>query len=145
MKQKAARWGRISMVESGRSMVQKAGLRKRNQMVGKWGEDCAAAFLTGQGYELIERNVRTPEGEIDLVVCKNKTLTFVEVKTRRNNRSGFPEEAITEEKLEHMENSAEHYLQAHPDYGTNWQIGVIAVTGSLNSQNPMIEWFEDVA
>jgi putative endonuclease len=116
-----------------------------NQMIGKWGEDCAADFLDQSGFQVVERNVRTPEGEIDLIVQKDNILVFVEVKARRHGQNGYPEEAITEEKLEHMQNSAEYYLAEHPEYAEKWRIDVIAVTGALNSQHPQIEWFEDAA
>lgn len=121
----------------------KQSTNKHNQMLGKWGEDCAAEYLKRHGYNIISRNMRTPEGEIDLIAQKDKLLIFVEVKTRSNSLSGYPEEAITEEKLEHMNNSAEWYLQEHPDKAENWRIDVISVIGKLNCQNPQIEWFED--
>jgi putative endonuclease len=117
--------------------------KKHNQLIGKWGEDCAADYLEQKGYLILARNVRTPEGEIDLIAQKEGSLVFVEVKTRTDNQRGYPEEAVTEEKMEHMNNSAEHYLESHPEYEDQWRIDVIAVTGKLNSQNPQIEWFED--
>ena len=40
---------------------------KHNQQVGKWGEDAAATYLVEHGLIIIERNVRTPYGEIDIV------------------------------------------------------------------------------
>jgi putative endonuclease len=116
-----------------------------NQLVGKWGEDCAFAFLESKGIRILERNIRTPEGEIDLIALDNGTLVFVEVKTRLHHKAGYPEEAVTEEKLEHMFDSAEFWLQTHPEYEDNWRLDVIAVTGSLNSQSPQIEWFENAA
>jgi putative endonuclease len=123
--------------------MQKKPVNRHNQVIGKWGEDRAAAFLEEKGFSINARNVRTPEGEIDLIAQKGEILVFVEVKTRTHNLDGYPEEAVTEEKLEHMNNSAESYLQEHPEFGENWRIDVIAVTGKLNDQNPQIEWFED--
>ena len=48
------------------------------------GEEEAARFLTRSGYAILDRNVRTRAGEIDLVAKEGKTLVFVEVKTRRD-------------------------------------------------------------
>jgi putative endonuclease len=117
----------------------------RNQIVGKWGEDCAFAFLESKGFKILDRNVRTPAGEIDLIALDHETLVFVEVKTRSHIRAGYPEEAVTEDKLEHMVDSAESWLEEHTDYEDNWRLDVVAVTGMLNSKNPQIEWFENAA
>ncbi|MCK7480896.1 MAG: YraN family protein [Candidatus Moduliflexus flocculans] len=40
---------------------------KHNQRVGKWGEETAVEYLKHKGYEIVEQNVRTPYGEIDIV------------------------------------------------------------------------------
>ncbi|HTZ86928.1 MAG TPA: YraN family protein [Solirubrobacteraceae bacterium] len=47
------------------------------------GEQIAADYLRRRGYSVLDRNVRTRRGEIDLVAFKCSTLVFVEVKTRR--------------------------------------------------------------
>jgi putative endonuclease len=117
----------------------------RNQKIGKWGEDRAFDYLESKGFKVVARNVRTPAGEIDLIALDHDTLVFVEVKTRSHHQAGYPEEAVTEEKLEHMMDSAENWLQDHPEYENNWRLDVIAVTGKINSQNPQIEWFENAA
>ena len=117
----------------------------RNQKIGKWGEDCAFNYLESKGFKVVARNVRTPAGEIDMIVLDHEILVFVEVKTRSHHKAGYPEEAVTEEKLEHMIDSAENWLQDHPEYENNWRMDVIAVTGVINSQNPQIEWFENAA
>ncbi len=117
----------------------------RNQKIGKWGEDCASDYLAGKGFKIVARNVRTSAGEIDLIALDQETLVFVEVKTRSHLQAGYPEEAVTEEKLEHMIDSAENWLQDHPEFENNWRMDVIAVTGVINSQNPQIEWFENAA
>lgn len=117
----------------------------RNQIVGQWGEDCALAFLESKGFKVLDRNVRTPAGEIDLIALDHEMLIFVEVKTRSHNQAGYPEEAVTEEKLEHMIDSAEIWLEKHSEYQDNWRLDVISITGKLNQHNPQIEWFENAA
>lgn len=123
--------------------MMKQATNKHNQIIGQWGESCAADFLARHGFIIAAKNVRTPKGEIDLIAQKEGLLVFVEVKTRSHNLGGYPEEAVTEAKLEHMNNSAEWYIQEHAENEDNWRIDVISVTGKLNSQNPQIEWFED--
>jgi len=100
-----------------------------NRRIGKLGEDAAAAYLASRGYEILARNVRTPHGEIDLIVrAPEGYLAFVEVKTRTGDAFGAPEEAITAAKWAHMVAAAEYWLyetDAAPQ--ADWQIDVIAV------------------
>jgi putative endonuclease len=107
------------------------------------GEEIAASFLERHGYKIIAKNVRTTEGEIDLIAEYKGEVIFCEVKTRKNNSAGFPEEAVTDEKMEHMLDSAESYLSENPQYGDNWRVDVISVTGDLHDAHPQIEWFEN--
>lgn len=123
----------------------KAVVNRRKQILGAWGEDCAAGFLQSKGFQVVARNHRTPEGEIDLILVKDGHLVFVEVKTRIHNQAGYPEESVTETKLEHLMGAAECYLEQHSEYADDWRVDVIAVTGALNCSNPQIEWFENAA
>ncbi len=97
----------------------------RNQRVGRWGEQAAADYMTGKGYEVIARNVRTPYGEIDLIVQKDGFTIFVEVKARTTSSLGPPEMAVTPRKQQHMLACAEYYVQQNAI--DHWQIDVIAV------------------
>jgi len=115
------------------------------QRLGKWGEDKALDYMLAHGCQYLDRNVRTPEGEIDILVTKDNTLVFVEVKTRRNTSFGYPEEAVTEDKMEHLVNSAEWYLQTHEGCPEDWRIDVIAIIGAPNRGEPKLEWFENVS
>ena len=98
---------------------------KRNQKVGRWGEQAAADYLSAKGYEILARNVRTPYGEIDLIAQKDSFTIFVEVKARTSKSLGPPEIAVTPRKQEHMLACAEHYAQQNAI--DHWQIDVIAV------------------
>jgi len=57
------------------------------QNLGRWGEDEAARYLQQQGMKVLERNLKTPVGEIDILARKGRYLVFVEVKTRRSSGS----------------------------------------------------------
>jgi putative endonuclease len=54
----------------------------RNQRIGTWGEQAASDYLQARGFEILDRNVRTPYGEIDLLALRDRQTIFVEVKTR---------------------------------------------------------------
>jgi putative endonuclease len=111
--------------------------RKKNttrQALGRWGETRAAEFLAAQGYTLVERNYRTPYGEIDLVVRREAAgpgerpeVVFIEVKTRRSATFGDPEVSVSSRKQAHLLASVQRYMQDHPDLDADWRIDVISI------------------
>ena len=80
------------------------------QCLGRLGEDISVIFLEENGYRVLERNYRCRYGEIDIIAVKDKTVVFIEVKTRRSINYGYPVEAITKIKMKHMYNSSTYYL-----------------------------------
>ena len=111
------------------------------QKIGRWGEQTAADYLTNLGYEILERNLRTPYGEIDIVTRFKGITIFVEVKSRTSRKFGLPEDAINANKQAHLQTSAEYYAQQHKL--NFWQIDAIAVEGRPG-QTPEITHFENV-
>lgn len=81
--------------------------------MGAWGEARASEFLQNKGFLLVEKNYRSPYGEIDLIMEDDTYLIFVEVKLRKNSRFGTPAEAVTPKKQEKLRNTALLYLQNH--------------------------------
>ena len=114
----------------------------QKQSLGRWGEEVAAQYLMSLGYEILERNVRTEYGELDLVTRQGAQLIFVEVKARSSADFGEPEEAVTPAKQQHLLDAAESYLQAHPEFEGDWHVDVIAVR-RLKGRNPEIVHFEN--
>ena len=78
--------------------------------LGRIGESLAASYLIGCGWEIVDRNVRYREGEIDLVASRDGVLAFVEVKTRRSAAFGSPAEAVTRRKQRTIRIVASRYL-----------------------------------
>ena len=115
-----------------------------HQTLGKWGEQIAAEYLTQHAYLLLERNLRTPYGEIDIVASQDDMLVFIEVKTRSSNSLGFPEISITPKKFSHMLSSAQAYLLDHPDLKSPWRIDVISIQRLAPGQPPEVAHFENV-
>ncbi len=78
------------------------------------GEEEAARFLSRSGYAILEKNVRTRAGEIDLVAKEGKTLVFVEVKTRRDMAppEAPPQAAVNTRKQNRLGKLAHGYLKA---------------------------------
>jgi putative endonuclease len=113
------------------------------QALGRLGESLAAEFLEKLGYSIIERNFRTPYGEIDLITKQGDVIIFTEVKTRSSSSLGPPEISITRKKSEHIRNAAEYYIQQHPDMSDDWRIDVISVQMQSKNIHPKILHFEN--
>lgn len=118
------------------------------QEIGRWGENLAADFLEKRRYSILERNYRTLSGEIDLVALqdfgKEMVLVFVEVKTRTSESFGYPEQAITRKKWDHLLRTINDFQDNHPQYEYDWRVDVIAVQRLSVDQSPDIKHFENV-
>ena len=97
------------------------------QGLGQTGERLAAEELVRRGYHILERNFRCSYGEIDLIAEDEQDLIFVEVKTRRGNVYGLPEEAVTYRKRQKIVQVASYYLDIHACSERSWRIDVVAV------------------
>jgi putative endonuclease len=97
--------------------------------LGRFGEDVAARWLQDQGYEIVDRNWRCPEGELDLVGIHQGWWVAVEVKTRRGTGYGHPFEAINARKLRRLHRLAWQWGAAHPDAGrmAGWRVDAVSV------------------
>lgn len=115
------------------------------QSLGRWGENLAAEYLQAQGYTILERNVHTPYGEIDLVAeqADPPTLVFVEVKARRSRQYGLPEEAVNSRKQVHLLSAVSYYLQQHPEFPGAIRLDVIAIQSYQPGTVPVITHFEN--
>lgn len=119
-----------------------AEIPKKRKELGIWGEDLASRYLMENGVTIINKNIRTPYGEIDLVGEMDGLILFVEVKTRRWCSYGFPEESVNRKKAEHMVNSASSFMQKREKDYQPWRIDVVSVLiGKNNSVN--IKWFKN--
>lgn len=66
---------------------------------GQIGEDLAKKYLENKGYKIIEKDFKTKFAEIDLVGIKNNELVIFEVRTKRGEMFGSPEDTINKKKL----------------------------------------------
>lgn len=80
------------------------------QIIGNKGEDIACEYLIKNGYKIVERNFRIPGGEIDIIARHNDELIFCEVKTRKSQKFGYPEEAVTMHKMKRITRAIKKYL-----------------------------------
>ena len=66
--------------------------------LGQSGEDAVVAWYEAHGYQIVVRNWRCREGELDLVVRRGRSYVFCEVKSRSSTAFGAPAEAVGREK-----------------------------------------------
>jgi putative endonuclease len=117
--------------------AQLAGLRG----VGQRGEGLAIRALKHAGYEVLDRNFRTPVGEIDIVGREKGVLCFIEVKWRRDDTMGHPAEAVTREKQRRLARTAQWYLAKNPRLGGPARFDVVAILD--DSEDPKVEIIRD--
>ncbi|MFW6149769.1 MAG: YraN family protein [Atribacterota bacterium] len=78
---------------------------------GQIGEDLAGQYLLKNGYTILEQNLKAPFGEIDIIAEKKNCICFIEVKSRKSNQYGLPEEAITSIKKKRIIKVAQLYIK----------------------------------
>ncbi|HVE64300.1 MAG TPA: YraN family protein [Mycobacteriales bacterium] len=81
--------------------------------LGRYGERVALRHLIEAGHEILDRNWRCADGEIDIVSRCEGVITFVEVKTRRSGRFGEPAEAVGLRKQTKIRELAAIWLREH--------------------------------
>lgn len=94
---------------------------------GKLGERLAREYLEKQGYRILGAGVRTKFGELDIIARDGETVVFVEVKTRRGDEHGTPEDAVDRRKQQHLSACAHAYLYEHKLLGSPFRIDIIAI------------------
>ena len=108
-------------------------LRKsRNLAVGTFGEARVADYRVKLGDEVLDRNWRVREGEIDVITLDTQGIFhFIEVKTRSSMAFGHPFESISQVKLLRMQRLAMGWLVTHDCFGCEYSIDIASVL--LNS------------
>ena len=88
--------------------------RQWGHWLGRYGEEAAAHYLLGAGYQVLDRNwiCRDPDlrGELDLIARYRRTIVACEVKTRASDRLAHPAEAVTPEKATRLRLLATRWL-----------------------------------
>lgn len=111
--------------------------------MGKDGEKAVKALLEDKGYKILETNYRTRYGEIDIIASVERTLVFVEVKTRVSMNCGIPQEAVNYRKQQRIRKLAVEYLSkpGHERY-LDLRFDVAAVTADSTWKITDITIFE---
>ncbi|HZZ29726.1 MAG TPA: YraN family protein [Pirellulales bacterium] len=111
--------------------------------LGYLGERAVEKHLKRQGYKIVARGLRLRGGELDLVAVENRTVVFVEVKTRRTAHFGLPQEAVDSRKQWRLTRAALFYLKRHGLLEYPARFDVVAVTWPHQAKRPTIEHFQN--
>lgn len=98
----------------------------KHKETGIKGELIAASFLLKKGYEILHTNWKAGNKEIDIIALKDDIVVFVEVKTRNSFDFGYPEEAVTAKKQEHIKAVALAFCETDSRY-QNIRFDVISI------------------
>jgi putative endonuclease len=111
--------------------------------LGKWGEDCAEAFLVKKGYYICSRDWHLGKRDIDIIAYTPDMLTivFVEVKTRRSDDVMEPAEAVDRKKIKSIGYCANAYIK-ELNIDMEMRFDIIAIVGTSET-NMKIQHIED--
>lgn len=94
---------------------------------GMFGEKIAAKYLTDKGFNILHQNWRHSHWEVDVIASLNQKLHFIEVKTRRTEKFGFPEDDVSEKKIRNLIDASEEFLFLNPQWKLI-QFDVLSIT-----------------
>jgi putative endonuclease len=110
--------------------------------LGDAGERAVARWYVAAGYDVLDRNWRCREGELDVVAGRDGLVVFCEVKTRRGTGFGLPAEAVTVAKQRRLRGLALRWLDAHPKArGRSLRFDVASVLAE-RGREPVIDVIE---
>jgi putative endonuclease len=101
----------------------------RRRALGASGEEAVASWYQERGYEVVVRNWRCREGELDLIVRDGRAFVFCEVKTRTTDAFGAPVEAVNRAKQERLRRLAARWLTEAPLRPREIRFDVASVMG----------------
>ena len=99
------------------------------RILGITGERAAEAFLVSRGYSIVQRNLRLPGGEIDIVAIEGNVLVFIEVKLRRTGGFGPALRAVDARKRARLRGLAADYAQIVAPTA-RFRFDVVAIDGN---------------
>jgi putative endonuclease len=99
--------------------------------IGDSGEETAVQYLKHKGFEILARNYRYKNGEIDIIAKQQNLLVFVEVKVRNNASYGPPETFVSRDQEIRIMDAAIHFMEKYPDFKIV-RYDILALTQSGN-------------
>jgi putative endonuclease len=109
---------------------------------GLLGEKMAVEYLSEKGFSILHQNWRHSHWEVDIIASLKNTLHFIEVKTRRTRKFGYPEDDVTKKKVQNLINASEEFLFLYPQWKFI-QFDILSIT-LLKGQPGEYFFIEDV-
>jgi putative endonuclease len=118
---------------------------RRTVSLGDRGERAAIRFLKRQRYIIIAQSQRNQLGEIDIIAVdrsnQQRTIVFIEVKTRTSTDKGHPADAVDEAKQMQISRLATAYCRQHALDKYPCRFDIVAITWESESRSPQIEHY----
>ena len=102
-------------------------MTKSSNAFGELGERIAARWLERGGWRVLSRRYRNGRRDIDLVIEREGTIAFVEVKARRGEEFGDPVEAVHRRKQRELTKSAVTWIDRHGRDGETYRFDVVGI------------------
>jgi putative endonuclease len=112
--------------------------RRTAEAAGRRGERLAGWWLRLKGWSILDRRVRTPAGEVDLVARKGNLVAFVEVKTRRT--AAELDHAIDERRLARVAAAAEVLMSRYAGPDDDIRVDVILLAPGTRPRHIENAW-----
>ncbi len=103
------------------------GVNMSRKELGRKAENIAIDRLNSIGYKILETNFTCKIGEIDIIAEEDSCLVFVEVRSKKNNNYGFPQETINLKKQNKIKKVALYYLKINNLFEENCRFDVVAI------------------
>jgi putative endonuclease len=110
--------------------------------LGRRGEDEAARYLRALGYRIVGRRERVLRGDIDIVALDDRTVVFVEVRSRSDTAHGHPAETVGAVKQRRIAELAAAYIRRHRLEDCSVRMDVVAVTFPAGAP-PVVEHYRN--
>jgi len=114
-----------------------------HNIIGKEGEEIAKKYLQNKGYIIIECNYKTKRAEIDIIAKYKNTLVFIEVRTKRYESYGTPEETINYKKRMRLKQNAAAYIHRRKYKGL-YRIDAVCLVINENTELQRINHYESI-
>ncbi|RLS66985.1 MAG: YraN family protein [Planctomycetota bacterium] len=111
--------------------------------LGHRGEAEAAKYLRGLGYRILSLRERVLRGDIDIIALDDRTVVFVEVRSRSDTKHGHPAETIGYHKQRRVVDLANAYIHRHGLQDCHVRIDVVTVTLNGTQGAANIEHFQN--
>ncbi|MHA0317584.1 YraN family protein [Sphingomonas melonis] len=121
-----------------RTPTKSTGQRREAEAAGRRGERLAAWWLRLKGWRILDRRVRTPAGEVDIIARRGALIAFVEVKTRAT--AAELDFAIDERRLARVAAAAEVLMPRYAGPGDDIRVDVILLAPGTRPRHIENAW-----